>query len=1002
MPVPVSLPGAPRRPDIENQVDRLRPILAHILPSTPTTAPCKHAGPAAPGSVFFTIFTTVTIGEIACKYTAYTDFGQSFFGSVEGCNMDYLRSLPRRFPLRPLLAAIALLAGSCPLLAAAAPDTRLVATGPGPSEVVFPSIETPNIKPGRAPTVDLRALPKGAQVSLPNQDMGHVFMRVPPTEVVTLSGAEVADKVIVPLLSALHFDGGMRRLRRAPEAGLPQTRPQLDGVAQLLALEYQGNEKATRPRTLDMVDAFLGKRAPTDDVERNLLIARGLTYAQYKADIERQEIIYPFMQVDGDVPIEHTLLLASRWEGQSVTSVRGSLIHRYSIANLRPQSADGADLRAYAALSKVRGIDSVDGKRVLDGPSLVLLPYGNDSAGAVSLRYAWRMVVDAISFGRPVPFRVWSDAATGTILKMRPLVSDVTATGNVWRRDPGTGATQVRSFTVDPAVGGQYTLKLAGVVSRVDHQGDGFDAEDVSISSTLGGSSATLANFNQAPINNGASAICASGANPRFQQVNYFGVFHVNWKQSLAHGIYTPFPTSPWNPRIESASAGCNAWSSMNFGACQGYFDAACPNYSDGTTSPTNFMNFAHDNTVVGHELAHNAVQRFTDARPANWCGMAPCAIPVGMSKMHDLADAWADHVDNTNCTAGWAAKNLGGVNASNNCQGSRGHSEGGSLPRLHEVTTPFNPAIPGDHFPEHRDLSSIDYADMQIGSAILWQVREGMRSKCRPSGHPQYFVRFTRALKNAGFAGSPGDGDRGIYNVLHDLELEMVEQWATSGLPGGPPAFAHNGNHTTNKVLAGFAKGGIFAMPSACIDGDPGTADAAICPSGENGGDAVIDMNDNDPADDLVVDGISHRETDFLKLGGPAPTFQVWTGPRFRFTGTGARPVSGTAICNAKYIVEASTDQAFSPASTINSGWRVVDLNTATPASPECSDTWTPNAAQWTTLQSGGHLTRVYYRTRTRDALDGNERISTSPGAGLWTVPPPYAVITTTGGSDY
>ncbi|MFB9241371.1 hypothetical protein IV454_07770 [Massilia antarctica] len=916
--------------------------------------------------------------------------------------MDSLRSLPRRFPLRPLLAAIALLAGSCPLLAAAAPDTRLVATGPGPSEVVFPSIETPNIKPGRAPAVDLRALPKGAQVSLPNQDMGHVFMRVPPTEVVTLSGAEVADKVIVPLLSALHFDGGMRRLRRAPEAGLPQTRPQLDGVAQLLALEYQGNEKATRPRTLDMVDAFLGKRAPTDDVERNLLIARGLTYAQYKADIERQEIIYPFMQVDGDVPIEHTLLLASRWEGQGVTSVRGSLIHRYSIANLRPQSADGADLRAYAALSKVRGIDSVDGKRVLDGPSLVLLPYGNDSAGGVSLRYAWRMVVEAISFGRPVPFRVWSDAATGTILKMRPLVSDVTATGNVWRRDPGTGATQVRSFTVDPAVGGQYTLKLAGVVSRVDHQGDGFDAEDVSISSTLGGSSATLANFNQAPINNGASAVCASGANPRFQQVNYFGVFHVNWKQSLAHGIYTPFPTSPWNPRIESASAGCNAWSSMNFGACQGYFDAACPNYSDGTTSTTNFMNFAHDNTVVGHELAHNAVQRFTDARPANWCGMAPCAIPVGMSKMHDLADAWADHFDNTNCTAGWAAKNLGGVNASNNCQGSRGHSEGGSLPRLHEVTTPFNPAIPGDHFPEHRDLSSIDYADMQIGSAILWQVREGMRSKCRPSGHPQYFVRFTRALKNAGFAGSPGDGDRGIYNVLHDLELEMVEQWATSGLPGGPPAFAHNGNHTTNKVLAGFAKGGIFAMPSACIDGDPGTADAAICPSGENGGDAVIDMNDNDPADDLVVDGISHRETDFLKLGGPAPTFQVWTGPRFRFTGTGARPVSGTAICNAKYIVEASTDPAFSPASTINSGWRVVDLNTATPASPECSDTWTPNAAQWTTLQSGGHLTRVYYRTRTRDALDGNERISTSPGAGLWTVPPPYAVITTTGGSDY
>ncbi|NHZ96426.1 hypothetical protein [Massilia sp. CCM 8734] len=916
--------------------------------------------------------------------------------------MDSLPPLPPRFQLRPLFAAISLLAFSCAALAAAPTDPRRVASGPGPADIVFPSIDPPDIKPARAPAVDLRALPKGAQVSLPSQDMGHIFMRVPPTLADTLSSTEVADKVIAPLLAALKFEGGLRRFGRVPETGLPQVRPQLAGVAELLATEYQGNEKATRPRTLDMVDAFLGKRAPTDDVERNLLIARGLTYAQFKADIERQEITYPFIQVEGGVPIEHTLLLASRWEGQGVTSVRGSLINRYSLANARPQSAEGAELRAYAALKTVRGIDSVDGRRVSDGPSLVLLPYGNDAAGGVSLRYAWRMVVEGVSFGRPVPFRVWSDAATGAILKMRPLVSDVTATGTVWRRDPGTGASQVRSFAVDPAVGGQYTLKLAGVVSRVDHQADGFDAQDVSVSSTLGGSSATLANFNQAPINNGATGICASGGNPAFQQVNYFGVFHLNWKQSISHGIFTPFPTNPWNPRLESVSAGCNAWSSMDFGACQGYFDAACPNFSDGTANAPNYMNFAHDNTIVGHELAHNAVQRFTDGRPANWCGIGPCPIPVGMGLMHDLADAWADHFDNTNCTAGWTAKNLGGVNASNNCQGSRGHHEGGGLPRLHEVSTPFNPATPGDHFPEHRDLASGPYADMQIGSAILWQVREGMRSKCRPSGHPQYFVRFTRALKNAGLSGAVGGGDRGIYNLLRDLELEMVEQWATSGLPGGPPAFAHNGNHTTNKVLAGFAKGGVFAMPSACIDNDPGTSDAAICPTGENGGDAVIDMNDNDLGDDLTVDGITHRETDFLKLGGPAPTFQVWTGPRFRFTGTGARPVSGTAICNAKYIVEASTDQAFSPASTVNSGWINVDLNTATPASPECSGTWTPNAAQWTTLQAGGHLTRVYYRTRTRDALDANERLSTSPGAGLWTVPPPYAVITTTGGSDY
>ena len=50
--------------------------------------------------------------------------------------------------------------------------------------------------------------------------------------------------------------------------------------------------------------------------------------------------------------------------------------------------------------------------------------------------------------------------------------------------------------------------------------------------------------------------------------------------------------------------------------------------------------------------------------------------------------------------------------------------------------------------------------------------------------------------------------------------------------------------------------------------------------------------------------------------------------------------------------------------------------------------------------LQAGG--SRVYFRARTRDALDGNERVSTRPGGGLWTVPPPYAVITPDGRSDY
>ena len=67
-----------------------------------------------------------------------------------------------------------------------------------------------------------------------------------------------------------------------------------------------------------------------------------------------------------------------------------------------------------------------------------------------------------------------------------------------------------------------------------------------------------------------------------------------------------------------------------------------------------------------------------------------------------------------------------------------------------------------------------------------------------------------------------------------------------------------------------------------------------------------------------------------------------------------------------------------------------------------QCFGTWTPTAAQWTALQAGGTETKIYYRARTQNGSGGNERLSTSPGNGLWTVTPPYAVFTADGQSDY
>jgi hypothetical protein len=49
-----------------------------------------------------------------------------------------------------------------------------------------------------------------------------------------------------------------------------------------------------------------------------------------------------------------------------------------------------------------------------------------------------------------------------------------------------------------------------------------------------------------------------------------------------------------------------------------------------------------------------------------------------------------------------------------------------------------------------------------------------------------------------------------------------------------------------------------------------------------------------------------------------------------------------------------------------------------------------------------GGDHSKIYYRVTTQDASGGNKRSSLTPSNGLWTVPPPYAVNTTTGDSDY
>src|SRR5439155_16614560 len=128
--------------------------------------------------------------------------------------------------------------------------------------------------------------------------------------------------------------------------------------------------------------------------------------------------------------------------------------------------------------------------------------------------------------------------------------------GSTWRRDPQTG-TQTRSFQVDPAVGNQYTLQLAGVFNRFDRLGNGtFSDEEVSISSSTGGSSSTFANFDQAPINNAANAVCGTGGNNTFRQVNAYANLWSQRQAIITAGTMPAFPEAAVTVYLDMADPG--------------------------------------------------------------------------------------------------------------------------------------------------------------------------------------------------------------------------------------------------------------------------------------------------------------------------------------------------------------------------------------------------------------------------------------------------------------
>lgn len=901
----------------------------------------------------------------------------------------------------PLLAA-AILLGGCPYKKPETPPTQPPAPEePTPEAETPPAVYPPPI-PRRPLDPAPQALPEGSVALFPAFDGEGFTVTLPAREATELSAREVFSDVVVPVLRAVGLPDPEKRIR-VPE-GSGRRLPQAD-LSALADITCQEVDRMEAPHARQICAAMRQGRGDSE-VDRLFLAGEGMTFAQYQADIERLEIDYFFPQVEEEVPIEHTGILAARWEGETITLLTGRVFTRYQVTNRVVLTPEEAGRRVAYELSQIDDVCCPQ-RRPPDRIELLLLPYGEEE-GLPGLRYVYRMPVRASWNLADGLFYTWMDAEDGSILQLQPLVAaDVSARGRTFDRAPDLlPATPLRSFRVDDAAGGDYVLRLTGVFGQPDRFGDGvYDDGEVVIDDSTNGSSATLANFDQAPLDDGANAVCASGGNTTFEQVDLFATLYRQRTMVLSAGLFTPFPTGEMSLSYSVGDVGvCTAFGSpagITFQGCTAFSDPACP---DGA----NHISVMHDHTYVAHEFGHALTPRQYTDRPPDWCvgptvegaPVAPCPVPVSpLSSFHDFADSWAHALENTNCWSGWKSKNSGGADASLNCVAN--HGEGGSSPRLSQVQVPFDPAQPGDHFPEHRDLATGEYADMQIAGAALWAVRQGMRSKCLPSGTPQYLVRFVRALRTTGWFGAPAPSspfsDLEIYRGLVDLAVKITNQWATSGSPGGPPAFHHNGPHTTNKAVGGFARTGVFLIPWQCLDGDIATTDPMHCPAGENGGAAVVDIDDADPGDDITVEGAPHLalpEWDYLERGGAPPVFHAWTGPSYRFDGTGDATFSDPAPCNTQFQVEVANDDAFSVNFT-TSGFQVVDVDPTDAAAPECYGTWVIPAADWAVLDDAD---RLFYRVRTRDAGGLNEKLSTSPGNGLFTVPPPYAVINPTG----
>jgi hypothetical protein len=725
---------------------------------------------------------------------------------------------------------------------------------------------------------------------------------------------------------------------------------------------------------------LLGAAGPDRAWDDHLIDGFGLASKDLAAEMTVQEYAYARWGVTHeDIPVQGAFLLAVWNERRHSATIRGSVPKscRDLTYPSSPISVKAIDDRVIAAL---RAADI----RVLGEPHtakirLIWLREILRPAQKSMIVYARPVRVQARYLGRTESLLLMVDSVSGRILTWRIAPSDpigppppmVRAEGLGWIRDP-SGPREVRRFLIDdPAArGGQPgTLRLSGAVA-ID--GDG----PIGTAPSIRGNPDVLFYPVESSSERTLAYPAQDGAN--YSRVNLFSLLQWYRDQTIGMGAAPQAFTARYIDYYNSNAADCTSNSNLEFGTCPGYRSSKYPDgYVRHPAPEFNYLQEADDETLIAHEVGHILTNSLTTERPSAWCGSGLiCPSPADVFILHDLADVWSDHFANTNCIASWAGRNTGGSLRGVDCAH---HHEDDTFPRLYEVRTPFDAGRPGDHFPEHRDSTKLPdpYADMQIAAAALWEVRRGVRSLDWAVGHVWYASHLVNALTSLNPAVfQAGSNDRSIYDGLRELELELVRQSADF------PGHSQPGSEPTAKVIAGFAKAGIFLVDSNCL------LTAAQCPAG----DAVIDVELDPGAAASLGEGQPRMQSIYFTATGPRPQFQIWTGPRFRFDREGsARPVRGIARCYSQFRVELSIDRDFHD---VYAGTGSVNVDNSKEQETPCFGVWSPDDETWRWITSHPVGTRLYYRAIT-SGVDGNEARSTlSPAAGTWSLCPPSIVL--------